>query len=153
MNANAGPSAAGSANAMVVNTTFGEAVDSASAWGRDPAAYHVAPGSHVCGWHLYVQHQMARGIHYSETGSIIRQKQSEFGQLGPVQKAPWKYEAFKSRRQALSQGAPVDQVLAAQEEPEEVGGPWCLATKSGNLRSVTGLYRAMPYRSGLATQH
>ena len=138
----AGPSAAGSANAMVaalhVNTTFGEAVercDSASARGRDPAAYHVAPGSHVCGWHLYVKQQMPTGMNRAESMSMTRLKRAEFRDLGPEQKAPWNYEAAKSRRQSMSRGAPVDRVLADLEEAEEVGGPWCLSAKCGNLRT------------------
>ena len=35
----------------------------------------------------------------------------------------------------MSRGAPVDRVLADLEEAEEVGGPWCLSAKCGNLRA------------------
>ena len=115
----AGPSAAGSANAMVVNTTFGEAVDSASAWGRDPAAYHVVPGSHVCGWHLPVKQQMPTVMNRAGSMSMTRLKRAEFRE----QDAPWNYEAAETRRQSMSRGAPVDRVLADLEEAEEVGGP------------------------------
>ena len=116
----AGPSAAGSANAMVD--------DSASAWGRHPAAYHVAPGSHVCGW----QQQMPTGMNRAGSMSMTRLKPAEFRE----QHAPWNYEAAESRRQSMGRGAPVDRVLAdLEEEAEEVGCPWCLSAKCGNLRT------------------
>merc|ERR1712110_745054 len=100
--------------ALHVNTVFGETVErwrrgseprsGASTRCRDPASYHVAPGSHLCAWHLYVKHKHElqadeTRLNESDKYSIIDQKRSEFGQLEPVEQARWKYEAFKSRRQ------------------------------------------------------
>ena len=120
---------------------------------RDPAAYHCARGCRTQGWHLYAKEnktlfeEEGAHLHWREKGlRVAHQKQKKFEALTLEEQEPFHERARKIRAEAKARGAPVQQVLQHQAEPEVFAGPWSLSATKNGLPSEWPLHNAVVER-------